>query len=59
MIAIGCDHGGFPLKKEIIKFLDEAGYEYEDPTARRAAIIPSTLRRLRMRLPTDSVKREY
>ena len=30
MIAIGCDHGGFPLKKEIIKFLDEAGYEYED-----------------------------
>ena len=29
-IAIGCDHGGFPLKKEIIKFLDEAGYEYED-----------------------------
>lgn len=30
MIAIGCDHGGFPLKNEIIKFLDEAGYEYED-----------------------------
>lgn len=30
MIAIGCDHGGFPLKKDIIKFLDEAGYEYED-----------------------------
>ena len=30
MIAIGCDHGGFPLKKEIIKFLESAGYEYED-----------------------------
>ncbi len=30
MIAIGCDHGGFPLKNEIIKFLDESGYEYKD-----------------------------
>lgn len=30
MIAIGCDHGGFQLKGEIIKFLDENGYEYND-----------------------------
>ena len=30
MIAIGCDHGGYPLKNEIIKFLDESGYEYKD-----------------------------
>ena len=30
MIAIGCDHGGFVLKQEIIKFLESAGYEYED-----------------------------
>ena len=30
MIAIGCDHGGFSLKKEIIGFLEEKGYEYED-----------------------------
>ena len=30
MIAIGCDHGGFSLKKEIIEFLKENGYEYED-----------------------------
>ena len=30
MIAIGCDHGGFVLKQEIMKFLESAGYEYED-----------------------------
>lgn len=30
MIAIGCDHGGFELKKEIIKYLDGAGFEYKD-----------------------------
>ena len=29
-IAIGCDHGGFPLKKDIIKFLEKSGYEYKD-----------------------------
>lgn len=30
MIAIGCDHGGFQLKNEIIEFLKEKGYEYKD-----------------------------
>jgi len=30
VIAIGCDHGGFQLKTEIIKFLEEKGYEYKD-----------------------------
>ena len=30
MIAIGCDHGGFELKKEIMKHLDERGLEYTD-----------------------------
>ena len=30
MIAIGCDHGGFNLKKEIIAFLEENNYEYKD-----------------------------
>ena len=30
MIAIGCDHGGFPLKKDIIKFLEKSRYEYKD-----------------------------
>ena len=29
-IAIGCDHGGFQLKNEIIAFLKENGYEVKD-----------------------------
>ena len=30
MIAIGCDHGGYKLKEEIKKYLDEVGIEYKD-----------------------------
>ena len=30
MIAIGCDHGGFALKKELIPFIDSLGYETID-----------------------------
>ena len=30
MIAIGCDHGGFELKQEIIKYLEEKKVEYKD-----------------------------
>ena len=30
MIALGCDHGGFLLKEEIKKYLDEAGVSYKD-----------------------------
>lgn len=30
MIALGCDHGGFELKQEIIKYLDENKIEYKD-----------------------------
>ena len=29
-IAIGCDHGGFQLKGEIISYLKEEGYEVKD-----------------------------
>ena len=29
-IAFGCDHGGFPAKQEVIKFLTEKGYEVLD-----------------------------
>ncbi len=30
MIGIGCDHGGFELKGEIIKYLEEHNIEYKD-----------------------------
>ena len=30
MIAIGCDHGGYELKVEIIKHLEDRGIEYKD-----------------------------
>ncbi len=30
MIAIGCDHGGFELKQQVIKHLQEKGFEVKD-----------------------------
>ncbi len=30
MIAIGCDHGGYELKKEIIGYLEKANVPYKD-----------------------------
>ncbi|SHI62935.1 ribose 5-phosphate isomerase B [Parasporobacterium paucivorans] len=30
MIAIGSDHGGFELKQEIMKYLEEKGLEFKD-----------------------------
>ena len=30
MVALGNDHGGFKLKEEIKKYLDEVGIEYKD-----------------------------
>lgn len=30
MIYVGCDHGGYQLKKELMKYLDENGFEYAD-----------------------------
>lgn len=30
MIAIGCDHGGYGLKKEIMAYLSDKGFEYKD-----------------------------
>lgn len=30
MIALGCDHGGYELKQEIIKYLEEKGLAYKD-----------------------------
>ena len=30
MIAIGCDHGGYKLKEELKKYMDEKNIEYKD-----------------------------
>ena len=30
MIALGCDHGGYELKEEIVKHLECKGYEFKD-----------------------------
>ncbi len=30
MIALGCDHGGYKMKEEIKKYLEELGIEYKD-----------------------------
>lgn len=29
-IAIGCDHVAYPFKREIMNYLEETGYNYED-----------------------------
>lgn len=29
-IALGSDHGGYGLKQEVIRYLEEHGYEYQD-----------------------------
>lgn len=30
MIALGCDHGGYELKQEIIKYLEENNLPFKD-----------------------------
>lgn len=30
MIALGCDHGGYELMREVIAYLDEKGLEYKN-----------------------------
>ena len=30
MVAIGCDHGGFKLKEEIVSFFEKGGVEFKD-----------------------------
>ena len=30
MIALGCDHGGYPLMKEVIAYLEKEGIEYKN-----------------------------
>ena len=35
MIAIGSDHGGFSLKKELTAYLEKKGIEYKDSALTR------------------------
>jgi len=35
-IALGCDHRGLGLKREIMKFLEQSGYKYKDFGCHRA-----------------------
>ena len=30
MLALGCDHGGYPLMKEVIDYLEKNGIEYKN-----------------------------
>ena len=32
MIAVGCDHGGYELKKEILAYLEKHGLSGRDPS---------------------------
>ena len=39
-IAVGTDHGGFELKQEIVKYMEEKGWEVEDFTPKFNNPIP-------------------
>ena len=41
MIALGCDHGGYELKQEIIKYLEENNIKISDVTVQILRIIRS------------------
>ena len=60
MIALGCDHGGYELKLEIKKYLDEKGIEYKDYGCDSLASVdyPVYAKRLRMQFLTGNVRRE-
>ena len=29
-VGLACDHAGFPLKKFVIQYLEDHGYQYKD-----------------------------
>ena len=58
MIAIGCDHGGFELKQEILAYLREKGIEYKDFGCDSTASV-SMQRKSAKRSQTESVRREF
>ena len=60
MIALGCDHGGYELKQEIKKYLDEKGIEYKDYGCDSLDSVdyPIYAKRLHMQFLTANVRRE-
>ena len=58
-VALGSDHGGFELKQEIIKYLEEKNIEYiTAATAQSPQTIRSMQRKLHMGFWTESVSLE-
>ena len=52
MLALGCDHGGYELKLEIKKYLDEKGIEYKG-TGIGISITANKIRGIRAAVCTD------
>ena len=44
MIALGCDHGGYELMQEVIKYLEEHGLEYKNYNGGRSRRSPTKSR---------------
>ena len=59
MIAIGCDHGGYYLKQDIIDFLEktDTNIRITEHTAMKAVTILYTQKRLHMLLLTENAKK--
>ena len=59
MIAIGADHGGFKLKEEIKKYLDENDIKYKDFGTKKEQIIQFMLKKLRNQFKIKNVNVEF
>ena len=60
-IAIGCDHGGFLLKQEILKHLDAEGVEYETSVVmtQRLSIIPKLRLKSQILFQKGNIRSEF
>ena len=59
MLALGCDHGGYPLMKEVIKYLEDNKIAFKNfGTYSEASVdYPNMQKRLHTQLPKANVKR--
>lgn len=59
MLALGCDHGGYPLMKEVIKYLEDNKIAFKNfGTYSEASVdYPEYAKRLHTQLPKANVKR--